>query len=105
MVFFQQESVDINGIVRQVSLPTPTVLIRNSTAVLVVERQIICSIPVNEAPLGLLAAFYVFNIEYPKGIRKALMALEIIVLDIVPPKVDPKVASLLSALTKVTIDQ
>ena len=55
--------------------------------------------------MGLLAAFYVFNMEYPKGIRKALMVLEIIVLDIVPPKVDPKVALVLSALTKITIDQ
>ena len=54
--------------------------------------------------MGLLAAFYVFNIEYPKGIQKGLMALEIIVLDIIPPKVDPKVASVLSALTKITID-
>ena len=36
---------------------------------------------------------------------KALMVLEIIVLDIVPPKVDPKVALVLSALTKITIDQ
>ena len=67
-IFCQQESVDINGIVRQVSLPTPTVLIRDSAAVLVVERQILCSLPVKEVPLGLLAAFYVFNMEYPKGI-------------------------------------
>ena len=57
--------------------------------------------PVKEVPLGLMAAFYVFNMEYPKRIQKALTALEIIVLDIVPAKVDSKVASLLSALTKI----
>ena len=48
-----------------------------------------------------MAAFYVFNMEYPKGIQRILMALEIIVLDIVPAKVHPKVASLLSAVTKI----
>lgn len=43
-----------------------------------------------------MPAFYVFNMEYTKGIQKALMALDIIVLNIVPAKVDQKVASLLS---------
>ena len=57
--------------------------------------------PVKKVPSGLMAAFYVFNMEYPKGIRKALTALEIVVLDIVPAKVHPKLASLLSALTKI----
>ena len=71
-------------------------LIRDSPAILVVEHQIMCNMPLKEVPLGLMAAFYVFNMEYPKGIQKTLMALEIIVLDIVPAKVHPKVASFLT---------
>ena len=43
-----------------------------------------------------MPAFYVFNMEYPKGIQKALTALDIIVLNTVPAKIDQKVASLLS---------
>ena len=84
----------------KVQLPTPTLLVHGETAVtLVVERQILCSVPVKEAPLALLAAYYSFNIEYPKGIKKCLATLEILLLDLVPSKVDPKISALLSVLT------
>ena len=54
--------IDINGIIRQVSLPTPT---GDSAAILLVEHQIICNMLVKEVPLGLMAAFYVliWNIQ------------------------------------------
>ena len=39
-----------------------------------------------------MAACYVFNMVYPKGILRAFIALEINDLDIVPAKVDLKVA-------------
>ena len=84
----------------QVQLPTPTLLVQGTVAVqLVVERQVLCSVPIKEAPLALLAAYYAFNIEYPRGIKKCLATLEILILDIVPSKVDPKISALLSALT------
>ena len=54
---------------------------------------IICFIVIyffKEVPLGLMAAFYVFNMKYPKEIPEALMALESILLDIVPAKGRPK---------------
>ena len=47
MILCQKKSVDINGIVRQVSLPIPTVVIRDSAPILVVEQQIICNKPKN----------------------------------------------------------
>ena len=88
----------------KVQLPTPTLLVQGGTAVtLVVERQILCSVPSKEVPLALLAAYYSFNMEYPKGIKKCLTTLEILLLDLVPSKVDPKVSALLSALTNIII--
>ena len=87
---------------RKVQLPTPTLLVQGETAVtLVVERQILCSVPIKEVLLALLAAYYSFNIEYPKGIKKCLTTLEILLLDLVPNKVDPKISALLSALTNI----
>ena len=61
-------TVDINGFVNQVNLPTLTVLIQDSAPILVVEWQTICNMPVKEVLLGLIAAFYVLNMEYPKRI-------------------------------------
>lgn len=59
----------------KVQLPTPTLLVHGETAViLVVEQQILCSVQVKKAPLA-LAAYYSFNIEYPKG---SLAILEIL---------------------------
>ena len=87
----------------KVQLPTPTLLVQNTVSAhvhLVVERQVLCSVPIKEAPLALLAAYYTFNMEYPKGIKKCLGTLEILLLDIIPSKIDPKISAVLSALTQ-----
>ena len=96
-----QTSVDMEKAAMEVQLPSPTILLQDTAAVLVVERQILCSVPVKEAPLALLAAYYTFNMEYPKGIRKCLTTLKILVLDVVPSKIDPKISAVLSALTHI----
>lgn len=68
-------------------------------AVLVVEKQIIFSIPKPEfIPIALLAAYYVFDMEYIKGSINVFTTLEIMLLDKVPAKVPNKVGILLSAL-------
>lgn len=95
-----QASVDMERTASKVQLPTPTHLVQNTVSVhLVVERQVLCSVPIKEAPLALLAAYYTFNMEYPKGIKKCLGTLEIL-LDIIPSKIDPKISAVLSALTQ-----
>ena len=69
-------------------------------AVLVVEKQIICSIPKpGYIPIALLAAYYVFDIEYIEGSHNMFTALEIMLLDKVPAKVPSKVGIILSAAT------
>ncbi len=56
----------------EVPTTQPCVVIKEVTgsvcdAYLVLEKQIVCKLPPDELPLGLLAAFYVFNVHYPDG--------------------------------------
>jgi hypothetical protein len=66
---------------------------------LVVEKQIIFSIPKPEyIPMALLAAYYVFDMEYIKGSINVFTALQIMLLDKMPAKIPNKVGVLRSAL-------
>ena len=53
--------------------PAPTLLIKEGPEEQVVEvfivseKKVLCKIPVQKAPLVLLAAFYAFNMKYSKG--------------------------------------
>ena len=93
--FFYSLSVDINSIVKKnqspysnCAQPRLSCYISSRTANHIQYTSLRCFFRPN-------SRFHAFNIECTKGIRKALMALEIVVLDIVPAKVDPKTASLL----------
>lgn len=79
---------------------TPTVLYDRDggSAVPVVDQVVVCTVPTSELVLSLLGAYYVFDINYPKGYNRFYSALEIFVFDKVPKKVDPKVSTLLSCL-------
>ena len=67
--------------------------------VLIVEKQTVLSIPKPEyIPTALLAAYYVFDMEYAKGSINVFTALEILLLDKMPAKVPNKVGVLLSVL-------
>ena len=68
-------------------------------AVLIVEKQIICSVPKPEnIPIALLAAYYIFDIEYVRGSNNVYTKVEILLLDKVPEKMPNKVGIMLSAL-------
>lgn len=67
-------------------------------AVLVVDQVVVCNVATSEIPLTLLVAYYVFDINYPKGLSRFYSASEILVFDKVPRKVDPKVSTLPSCL-------
>lgn len=72
------------------------------TCFLVVEKEVIChTIPVAEAAVALLGAYYVFNIKYPKSFALVGTFLDIVFLDVVPRKVPSKVSVMLSALSNV----
>ena len=49
---------------------------------LVAEKKIICTIvKFVEAPIALLAAYYVYNMSYPLGLHTFYIYLEYIILD------------------------
>lgn len=52
---------------------TPTILYDRDgdSAVLVVDQIVVCNVPTSEIPLTLLAAYYVFDINYP-GLQQIL---------------------------------
>ncbi len=71
---------------REVAEPGPTLLIVGQLGevkqvLLIVEQQVVCQVKPREAPLCLLAAFYTFNMKYPKGLENFYQFLEILVLD------------------------
>ena len=68
---------------------TPTVLYDRDggSAVLVVDQVVVCTVPTSELVLALLGAYYVLDINYPKGYNRFFSALEIFVFDKVPKKV------------------
>ena len=76
---------------REIASPQPVVLVRGSTespkeAFLVCEHSILCSIPVEEAALTLLAAYYTFNMQYPQGCINVFCFLQVLFLNTTPPK-------------------
>lgn len=87
-----------------VKSPSPQVLWNGTTALLVVEEEIVTTCPKEEIPIALLAAYFNFNISYPKGSSHFYSILEILLLDRVPVKVHSKVATILSALQNIELE-
>lgn len=71
--------------------PAPTLLIVGQLGsvketFIVAETQLVCKVKPHEAPLALLAAFYCYNMSYPKGLETFYMFLDYIILDKRPKK-------------------
>jgi len=86
--------------------PQPVVLIRGSASsptegYLVIEKTVMSRIKVNELPITLFAAYYVFNIEYPAGTRNFYQFLEAIFLNVSVPKTKTRLNHLLNMLDNV----
>lgn len=90
-------------IASDVPKPDPVILFNGITCFLVVEKEVICSLPAAEAPVALLGAYYNFDIEYPKACKLAGIILEIMLFDKIPRKVPSKISVLLSALGNITL--
>lgn len=80
--------------------PQPLMLFNTvDPPVLVIEKQVICTVPKpGYIPAALLAGYYIFDIEYVRGSENVFTTLEILLLDKVPTKLPNKVGILLSAL-------
>ena len=67
-------------------------------AYLVVDSHVIDEVPIGDLPFALMAAYFVFNICYPKGCNNFFSFLEIVVLNYCPEKASPSVKYLLAKI-------
>ena len=85
---------------------TPTLIIKendsNVEAFLAVEKIVLCKIPPLLAPVYLISAYYVFDIEYPKGLRSLYLLLEKVLFNKKNEKVPQIVHRIFSALMNST---
>ena len=65
---------------------------------LVIDAKVLSEIPVDDAPIFLLAAFYTFNICYPVGCHNLYCFLEVILLKLEEPHVTVSVKNFLARL-------
>lgn len=98
---FIQESLDIEGVASGASTPQPLIMWNGSNCYLIVEKEVLCTVPATEAAVALLGAYYVFDIRYSKSFGLVGTFLEIVFLDVVVKKVPSKVSVILSALSNV----
>ena len=81
--------------------PTPTIVYNQKSAMLIVERKVLTVCPLQEVMTALLAGYYCFNIEYPKGTSLFFSVIEILLLGKTPRNIHTKVQAILAALTSV----
>ena len=67
-------------------------------AYLVVDKFVLDEVPIDNLPFVLMAAFFVYNICYPKGCNNLYSFLEISMLNYSAEKASPSVAYLLAKL-------
>ena len=101
-----QEFCDISAEAKGLEHPQPVVLIRGSAqnpreGYLVIENTVMSKIKIEELPIVLFAAYYVFNIEYCVGTRNFYQFLEIIFLNVPVPKTKTRLNHLLNMLDNV----
>ena len=97
---FLQGCTDITTVAKGCSNVTPYVLISGEDqGFLVVDKVIISDVKsLYDIPFVLMAAYFVFNICYPKGCSNLFSHLEIITLKYPPNKASPTVKHFLSSL-------
>ena len=99
-----QASLSLTAAVSGFSLPHPSLIVREIPGgedveiFLVCEQVIISKIAGMEAPLVLLAAYYSYNMHYPKGLNSFFTLLEVKLCGIKPRKVPNVVSNALIGL-------
>ncbi len=67
-------------------------------AYLVVDNHIVNEVPIADVPFALMAAYFVFNICYPKGCNNLYSFLEVVVLNYSAEKASPSVKYFLAKI-------
>ncbi len=93
-----QDDADVKDIAEANCFLQPYIVLKGTEAYLVTDGQVICEVDVNQIPLVLMAAFYVFNICYPVGCKNFYSLLEVIVLGNSLKKVTPCVKHMYSSI-------
>lgn len=69
-----------------------------SQAFLVVDKQVVMEIDVEDIPIVLMSAFFVFNIHYPSGCANFYMFMEVYTLGFASDNATPTVKHLVASL-------
>ncbi len=99
-----QVSSDINSLASSNQAEPHAIIIGDhksqEQAFLIVDKKVVCEIPINDIPIFLLAIFYILNIEYPSGCANVYSFLEVALLSVSEPQVviNPSVNNLLARL-------
>ena len=108
MVFcvpYIQATVNITAAVRDLPISTPVIIAKTKVddtvqeAFLACESQVVCKVNSEDSILYLLAAFYSYHMQFPKGLRSLYTLFEILFLNQRPKKVPSIVSSVLSCIS------
>ena len=82
-----QPTIDPNTIAEEICQASPSVILSGNQMFLVAEKKIICNVDkIVEAPIVLLASYYVYNMSYPVGLQTFYTYLEYVILGNKPKK-------------------
>ena len=99
-----QTSLDVKSAAEEVTENAPTIMVKEKLGgtgietFLVAEKLCLTKVHVSRAPLYLLAAFHVYNMEYPKGLTSLYTLLEVLLLNSRPKKMPQIVSTTLTTL-------
>lgn len=97
-----QNVVSVEAAIAESTELAPSLLVKRNfdgsikEVFLICERQVLCKITPELSPLYLLAAFYAFNMKYPKGLHSLYTLFQIILLNSRPKKVPAIVSKVLT---------
>ena len=94
LLFFLKDDTDISASAKAVEFPQPCLIVRKmiedprapTEAYVATEGQVLCKVPLEQAPFVLLSTFYTFNMQYTNGCTNFYSFLEYLFLETVPPK-------------------
>lgn len=94
-----QGSSDVTAVVSDNDHLEPYILVVESNEVyLVVDKRVVHQVEVMDIPFNLMAAYFVYNICYPKGCSNFYTFLEIMMLNYPSRKASPTVKYFLSKM-------
>ena len=104
--FVSKENADIKAAALDLQIPQPVVTVRGNVtepkdAFLVIEKVVVCQLPIPSIPIALLGSFYVLNMEYTPGCSNIFQFMEVYFLDIQAPSKKTRISNFLAQLNSV----